>query len=161
MASKEGFLKNIKVVAEDAAKQCGCSVISVTFNSTKEGKVLKTVIDGDNTGLDICEAISRKLSEWLDEHENEIPAVEYSLEVSSPGMDKPLKGVKDFEKLMGKLLYIETKTKAADGRKRYTGRLKKIENGTLFVYVEKESAEFAITLDNISKARAEYDFREE
>lgn len=161
MASKEEFLKKIKGIAEDAAKQSECSVISVTFNSTKEGKVLKTVIDGDNTGLEICAAISRKLSEWLDEHANEIPAVEYSLEVSSPGIDKPLKTIKDFEKLIGKILYIETKIKAADGRKRYTGRLKKIEKGTLFLYVEKESAEFAIALDNISKARAEYDFREE
>lgn len=161
MGSKEEFIKTFRIIAEDAASQSGCSVLSITFNSTKEGKILKIVIDGEDTNLEVCATISRLLSEWLDEHAREIPVVDYFLEVSSPGIDKPLKTLKDFEKLLGKLLYIETKTKAADGRKRYTGRLQKIVKETLFLYVEKESAEFAITLDNVSKARAEYDFREE
>lgn len=162
MASKEKFLHEFKIVAQMAAEELGYSVLSVTFNVSKtEGRVLKVIIDGKKIGLDTCEFISRKLSEWLDEHGDVVPAADYSLEVSSPGMDKPLKAKDDFERLIGKLINIETKTKADDGRKRYSGRLKRIVDGAAVIYVEKESTEFVIPLDNVAKARAEYDFREE
>lgn len=162
MAAKDKFLQEFKIVAQMAAEELGYSVISVTFNNSKtEGRILKVIIDGKKIGLDTCEFVSRKLSEWLDGHENQIPAIDYSLEVSSPGMDKPLKAKDDFERLIGKLIYIETKTKAEDGRKRYSGRLLKIVNRSAVIYVEKESVEFVIPLDNVAKARAEYDFREE
>lgn len=161
MGNKESFLKELRPAAEKAASENGCSIISTTFGKSSEGRTLKIVIDGEDTGLSVCEKISKSLSRWLDEHESLVPAGDYSLEVSSPGLDRPLKTEADFRKLVGKLVYIETKTKAADGRKRYTGRLEKIENGVVTVFVEKENVTFDIALADISKARAEYDFREE
>lgn len=161
MISKEVFLNEVKIIAEKAAHDHNCILLDVTFNSTREGKVLRIIVDGDKVNLDVCEHVSRKLSAWLDENELKIPAKEYSLEVTSPGADKPLKNKSDYERLIGKLIYIETKTKAADGRKRYTGKIKKVSDDGFIIYVEKESVEFCITFDNVSKARLEYDFLED
>ena len=85
-------------------------------------------------GTDDCEAISRYLSEKLDEAD---PIKQnYYLEVSSPGMDRPLLKDKDFERFMGSEIEIKL-YKAVDGKKLYTGTLTGYEDGIVTITDEK------------------------
>ena len=85
-------------------------------------------------GTDDCEQISRYLSEKLDEAD---PIRQnYYLEVSSPGMDRPLLSDRDFERFMGSLIEIRL-YKALDGSKFYTGTLTGYENGAVTITDEK------------------------
>ena len=81
-------------------------------------------------GTDDCEAISRYLSAKLDEAD---PIKQnYYLEVSSPGMDRPLISDKDFARFMGSEVEIRL-YKPLDGSKFYTGTLTSYENGTVTI----------------------------
>ena len=85
-------------------------------------------------GTDDCEQISRYLSEKLDEAD---PIKQnYFLEVSSPGLDRPLLTDRDFERFMGSLIEIRL-YKALDGIKFYTGTLTGYENGAVTITDEK------------------------
>ena len=85
-------------------------------------------------GTDDCEAISRYLSEKLDEAD---PIKQnYFLEVSSPGMDRPLISDKDFARFMGSQIEVRL-YKALDGSKFYTGTLTGYEDGKVTIRDEK------------------------
>lgn len=85
-------------------------------------------------GTDDCEAISRYLSEKLDEAD---PIKQnYYLEVSSPGMDRPLISDKDFARFMGSMVEVKL-YKPLDGSKFYTGTLTGYENGAVTIKDEK------------------------
>lgn len=151
-------LEFVKAAEKEAAAN-GCTVLSLDMKKEKKVSVLRMVINGADTSLDVCTKISRSLSKWLDDNEDKIPVDNYVFEVSSPGIDNvKMETDEDYIKHLGKIINIVTKTKAADGRKRYRGRLKSVENGILRLYVEEESAEFELSVSDISKSRIEYEF---
>lgn len=150
--------KEFMEYAEKIAAKHNCSLQAVTFKPEKKSHILRVVIDGEDTSLDTCSKISRELSKWLDNHEDEIKCKTYSFEVSSPGPEKKLVSEEDFKKCLNKLVYFETKSKAADGRKRYKGKVLSCENGVIHIYTKEESAEFDIIISDIAKARIEYEF---
>lgn len=157
MFQKNKIINIVKPVAESAAADYNCKILTISFKKEKEGNVLRITIDGDKVTLDTCADISSKVSEWLDTHENNIPFSNYILEVTSPGPDRKLVTREDFEKFIDKTVLIITKNKAADGRKRYLGRIMCVSDDTVKIYVEKESAEFTLELNDISKTRLEYE----
>lgn len=148
----------IKAAEKEAAAN-GCSIVSIDMKKEKKASVLRIVINGADTSLDVCAKISRSLSKWLDANEDKIPVENYVFEVSSPGIDNvKMETDEDYAKYIGKIINIVTKTKASDGRKRYRGRLKSVENGVIHLYVEEESADFNLSVSDISKSRIEYEF---
>lgn len=116
--------KVTEVVEELAAPilaELGLELIEVEY--VKEGKswFLRVYIDKD-TGVDIeeCGLVSEKLSEKLDEIDP--ISHNYFLEVSSPGAERPLKKDKDFEKAIGKNIFLKT-YEPIDGEKTFEGTL--------------------------------------
>jgi ribosome maturation factor RimP len=107
-------------------------------------------VEGEGYGImgtDDCEAISRYLSAKLDEAD---PIKQnYYLEVSSPGMDRPLITEKDFRRFMGSLIEIKL-YKALDGCKFYTGTLTGYDNGAVTIEDAKGKA---ITLQQSDAAK--------
>ena len=100
--SKESMLEElIAPVVEAEGYEC----VDVTFEKAGKDWVLTTYIDGSNgIGLDDCEVVSRKLSDLMDEKD---PIEQsYLLEVSSPGIDRPLKKEKDFARNMDKRIVV-------------------------------------------------------
>ncbi|HYA12346.1 MAG TPA: ribosome maturation factor RimP, partial [Thermodesulfovibrionales bacterium] len=97
-----------------------------------------------------CERFSRSLEALLDV-EDPIP-MSYTLEVSSPGLDRPLKELKDFEKNMGKLARIITIEKI-ENQNLFIGRILNADSDFLKLLVH--SREIDIPFDKISKARLE------
>lgn len=80
--------------------------------------------DEDGVGLEDCQRVAERLSLLLDV-EDPIES-SYTLEVSSPGLDRPLHGPKDYERFVGKLARVKTK-QAIGGRRRFIGRLLGLE----------------------------------
>jgi ribosome maturation factor RimP len=85
--------------------------------------------DGVGMSVEDCEAISRVLSAKLDV-EDPLPNA-YTLEISSPGIDRPLTRLRDFARFAGHLAKVETRTPQAGGQRRFTGRILGTEEATV------------------------------
>lgn len=127
----------------------------VDIEYVKEGKnwFLRIYIDKEN-GVDIeeCGVVSERLSEKLDELD---PITHnYFLEVSSPGAERPLKKEKDYEKAVGKNVFIKT-YEPIDGEKTFEGLLKAFDGETVTVEVKIKTRkkEFILPFDKIASAR--------
>ena len=94
-----------------------------------------------------CAAVSRHLSRVL-----EVEGVDYDrLEVSSPGLDRPLRKAADFARFSGRKVDVRMRLADASGRRRYIGLLKGIEGAT--ATVEVDGAPVALQLDGMDRAR--------
>lgn len=97
--------------------------------------------------LEDCAAVSRHLSRLL-----EVEGVDYDrLEVSSPGLDRPLRKAADFARFAGQKVDVRMRLADANGRRRYIGLLKGIEGTT--ATVEVDGAAVALQLDGMDRAR--------
>jgi len=117
----------------------------------KGNLLLRVFIDKDaGITLNDCERFSKSLGIVLDV-ENPIPG-SYTLEVSSPGLDRPLRDLKDYEKNMGKLVRIITREKI-ENRNFFIGRIAGIHRGMIQLLVGEQ--EMSIPFTNISRASLE------
>ncbi|MGN7297499.1 ribosome maturation factor RimP [Ferdinandcohnia sp. SAFN-114] len=127
----------------------------VDVEYVKEGKdwFLRVFIDSEK-GVDIedCGLVSEKLSEKLDEVDP-IP-YNYFLEVSSPGAERPLKKNSDFEKAIGKQVYVKT-YEPIDGEKIFEGELTSFDGKlvTINVMVKTRKKSVEIPYEKIANAR--------
>ena len=153
--------KVTEVVEELAApifQELGLELVEIDY--VKEGKswFLRVYIDKD-TGVDIedCGIVSERLSEKLDEVDP-IPH-NYFLEVSSPGAERPLKKDKDFEKAIGKNVYIKTYEPILN-EKEFEGILMAFDGQevTLEVKIKTRKKTVVIPYDKVAKARLAISF---
>ena len=97
--------------------------------------------------VDHCAEVSRHLSRVF-----EVEGIDYDrLEVSSPGLDRPLRKPADFTRFAGNRVDVRMRTPDASGRKRFTGLLRGAQDG--LATVEVEGREVALNLDDIDRAR--------
>ena len=123
---------------DPVAEAIGFEIVRVRLMSGKESRRLQIMAetpDGDMT-VEGCTILSRAFSEVLDAAD---PITgEYTLEVSSPGIDRPLTRLKDFETWEGFEARIEL-DRLAENRKRFKGELAGVENGQIGINVESEA----------------------
>ena len=105
--------------------------------------------DQRNLNVDDCAKVSRAISAILDEKDP--ISGEYTLEVSSPGIDRPLTKPQHFARFAGYEAKIET-AETIDGRKRFKGKILALENGRLIKF-DMDNTEYSIPFDAISKAK--------
>ncbi|MBL4620936.1 MAG: ribosome maturation factor RimP [Immundisolibacteraceae bacterium] len=111
--------------------------------------VLRLYVDGpEGVGVKDCEAVSRYVSGVLDV--NEPMASNYSLEVSSPGADRPLITAAHFERFVGDEANVQLR-QAVDGRKNFRGEICRVNDGQVELKVDGNSVE--VPLDAIRRAR--------
>ena len=116
--------------------------------------LLRIYIDREGgVTVDDCEKVSRQVSGVLDV-EDPIPG-HYTLEVSSPGLDRPLRKAADYARFAGERAKLELSL-PVDGRKRFTGTLKGREGGE--VMIEVDGVLHRLPLEGIAKARLVPDF---
>jgi ribosome maturation factor RimP len=97
--------------------------------------------------VDHCAEVSRHLSRVF-----AVEGIDYDrLEVSSPGLDRPLRKPADFTRFAGNRVDVRMRTPDASGRKRFTGLLRGAQGG--LATVEVEGREVALNLDDIDRAR--------
>lgn len=104
--------------------------------------------DGSDITVDDCAKTSRAVSAVLDE--SDPISGKYNLEVSSPGLDRPLTKLPHFERFAGNVVKVETDT-VVENRKRFKGMLKGVVDGN--VVLDVEGTEYAVPFDSISKAK--------
>jgi ribosome maturation factor RimP len=104
--------------------------------------------DGSGVGIDDCERVSREVSALLDVHDP-VPSA-YTLEVSTPGLDRVLRTPEHFQRFVGERVNVELFA-PRDGRRRYTGQLLAIAAGA--VRLEVDGVEVILQLNDIERAR--------
>lgn len=132
-----GLPARIAAIIEPALEDRGFRLVRVAI-SGREGKTLQVMAeraDGTMT-IEDCEAVSREISALLDVHDPIAGA--YRLEVSSPGIDRPLVRASDFEDWTGHEAKIELK-EPIDGRKRFRGTLQGFEDGEIRIEVDLDA----------------------
>lgn len=113
----------------------------------------------DSIGVADCQRVSQDLSALLDVEEDQLEEAAlgqaYTLEVSSPGLDRPLRHEADYRRFTGRLAKIVT-IEAIDGQSAFAGRLAGVENG--FVLLEEGRALHRVPVARIKRARLEVEF---
>lgn len=130
---------------EPAIEALGYELVELEFPP----HLLRIYIDREGgITVDDCEVVSRQVSAVLDV-EDPIPGA-YTLEVSSPGLDRPLRKEADFIRFAGERAKVELAL-PKDGRRRFTGTLKGCEAGEVLIEVDGE--DHRLPLADIDKAR--------
>ncbi len=146
-------------LAEPLVVAEGLELVDVEFLREQAGWILRVFIDkpGGGVGLEECSLVSRSLDAALDV-EDFIPH-EYSLEVSSPGLNRPLKKPEHFARAVGKKVKVKTFGPIGEppGRKNFSGTLTDAKPEQITVEVEGAGA-FTIPLREIAKANLEFEF---
>ena len=139
----------LKQLLEPVIAALGCELWGIDLQMGGKRKVLRLYIDREDTGVDIddCERVSRQASAVLDV-EDLVPG-EYVLEVSSPGMDRPLYEIDQYAKYLGEEISIRLRF-AYEGRRNYRGRLKAEEGDEIVLLVAYN--EFLFPVEGIEKA---------
>ena len=133
---------------EPAVEALGFELLGVEFVRAGKNSILRLFIDHENgINVDNCADVSHQVSAVLDV-EDPI-STEYSLEVSSPGMDRPLFKEAHFEKVVGQMIEVRTRL-PVDNRRKYKGTLLTLENGEITIEVDNQS--YQLSLNNIEKA---------
>jgi ribosome maturation factor RimP len=128
----------------------GLELLGVEFAPTGNSAMLRLYIDapGRHVAIEDCEAVSREVSAVLD-IEDPI-ASEYTLEVSSPGIDRPLFTAAQFARFTGEQAKLTLRI-AQDGRRRFVARIIGVEGDV--VLLAHEAGDMRVEHDNIEKAR--------
>ena len=122
----------------------------------KEGKnwFLRIYIDKEGgVTVDDCTRVSREIEDLIDVEE--VVPTSYVLEVSSPGLDRPLKKEKDFLRFKGKRAHVTTYTPIHE-QKNFKGKIRDFQEDILFLDIDSQSVE--IPKNQIAKARLEIEF---
>ncbi len=144
----------IEALLAPVVARLGYELIDIEFESRGGRSTLRLFIDGENgITLDDCAEASNAVSGVLDV-EDPVPG-EYLLEVSSPGLDRPLRRPSHYERFAGELAKVVMQ-KGFQGRRRLKGRLSGIEDETVLLDVDGET--HRLPLDKIESARLVPDF---
>lgn len=147
-------------IAAPVADSLGLELVDVEYRQEGGRMVLRVFVDREGgITLDDCAKVSRELGEILDV-EDYIRG-RYTLEVSSPGLNRQLKKDSDFERFVGRLVKIRTFEPLADSagnmRKTFLGELSGFTDSTACIKLKEGQTAF-IPLGKMAKANLEYDF---
>ena len=151
---EDSLVVELKEIIEPVIEDMGMELIEATLLNKGGRLILYVAIDKEGgVTLDDCSAANRKLSTVLDEED--VARKKYDLEVSSPGINRPLTKVEHFKRFSGQRVKIKTKT-AVDGSRNFTGEFV-AEKNELVVTVDNKKTR--IPYENIKKANLKIDVR--
>lgn len=141
-------MQDLTDLLSPVVESMGFELVGVEFHGTEHHGLLRIYIDHENgIVVDDCAAVSRQISALLDVEDPITQA--YDLEVSSPGVNRPLFKADDYQKFSG----LQAKIKlgvALDGRKNFSGTLQGFENDQVLIEVDNETYE--LPFHDIAKA---------
>ncbi|MGB6288607.1 MAG: ribosome maturation factor RimP [Desulfobulbales bacterium] len=143
--------KRVGAVALPVLEEMGLELVEVQYRREQSGWVLRLIIDKqEGISLEDCAAVSREISQLLDIEDFVDQA--YNLEVSSPGLNRPLKSMADFERFTGRKAKIKTIEPIA-GEHVFIGRIKKTEGETIILEIGRK--EVTMPFSQVARARLE------
>ena len=140
------FCLSLENVIEPVVNGMGYELVDV--QASNGGRLLRLFIDKPGgVGLEDCAAVSRQLSRVF-----EVEGIDYErLEVSSPGLDRPLRKGADFARFAGQKAEVRMRTPDATGRRKFVGVLRGAAEGR--VNLELEGRLVALALDDMERAK--------
>ena len=155
-------LDHIRTIAERVAASRGLTVWDIQSRRETYGHVVRVFIDRpgpaatpeDSVSIEDCEQVNREMSTILDV-EDPLPFA-YTLEVSSPGLDRPLRGAADYGRFAGRLAKVVVR-EAVDNQKAFEGRLRRVEGDDLLLEA-LNGRMHRLPMRLITRARLEVEF---
>ena len=156
------MVDKVRAVADRVASASGLEVFDVQYKREGHGWVVRVLIDRpgpaataeESVSIEDCTNVSRELSAILDV-EDFIPAA-YTLEVSSPGLDRPLRHADDYRRFAGRLAKVVTR-EPVDGQTFIRGRISGVEDDSVTVDGEDGRAH-RVPIGAITRANLEVEF---
>lgn len=143
-------------LVEPILQDMAFELVDVEFVHTQGRWVLRLTIDKEGgVTIDDCARVSRELGDLIDV--KDLIRQRYFLEVSSPGLDRPLKNEKDLLRALGKRIKVRMRM-PIQGRRNYSGYLSDVVDGTL--HVKMEQGEAALPWAQVQKANLIYEFND-
>ena len=137
----------MREAAERGARSYGLDIFDIQLRRESIGTVLRVIIDRPDrgvpetfeeaVGIEECQRVSHDLSALLDVEDEELVAAgalaqNYTLEVSSPGLDRPLRHEADYRRFAGRLAKVVT-TAPIDGQSAFAGRILAVDEGAVIL----------------------------
>lgn len=141
----EHLLEQIKPILSEKCSDIGFELFEMRFFRAGSRSILRIFIDSPK-GVTIadCETVSNSLSEILDS-EDFLKERTYTLEVSSLGIDRPLKTARDFRRIVGKEVTVHIDP-SFEGKLQYTGNIKECSESTLTLDCDNETVDLPLNL---------------
>lgn len=147
---RDSTINGLKIVLIDFFKDRNLDLVDVIYRYEGRDLFLRVLADRPESGISLgeCALLNRELGDILDE--KNILEDSYTLEVSSPGLDRPLKQNKDFVRCLGKNIKFFL-SENISGKLEWDGIIKKVDEEK--VYVDTIKGILGIPLDKINKAK--------
>jgi ribosome maturation factor RimP len=147
----------VRDVAGRVASARGFELVDVEFKRHGAGTVVRVFVDREGgIGLSDLQSVSEEVSAILDA-EDPIQS-SYTLEVSSPGLDRPLRDEGDYRRFTGRLARLSS-YEPIDGRRRFCGRILGVEAGLVRLQLESEGGLLvSLPLERVASGRLEVEF---
>ena len=155
-------LEQIRAIADRVARSHGLEIWDIVSRRETTGQVVRVFIDRpgpagtpeESVSIEDCEQVSREIGTILDV-EDPLPFA-YTLEVSSPGLDRPLRDERDYRRFAGRLVKIVV-SEAVDNQKAFEGRLRGVEDRTVLLEGPKGRMH-RLPLQLITRGKLEVEF---
>ena len=155
-------LERIRAIAERVAASRGLTVWEIQSRRESSGHVVRVFIDRpgpaatpeDSVSIEDCEQVNREMSTILDV-EDPLPFA-YTLEVSSPGLDRPLRDGDDYRRFAGRLAKVVV-SEAVDNQKAFDGRLRGVDGSDVLLEAPNGRMH-RLPLGLITRGRLEVEF---
>ena len=135
---------------EPAVESLGYELVGIEYHSQGKHSTLRVFIDNpDGINADDCGNVSHQVSGILDVEEPLKGG--YTLEVSSPGLDRPLFKLKHYEQFIGHNIKLKLR-EAVGTQKKFKGEITHIEGTRIFIFCEDIKSEVGFELDEVDKA---------
>ena len=149
-------MERVRSVALRVTADRGFELVDVELKQAKAEKLVRIFVDRPGgIGLADLQSVSEEVSAILDA-EDPIEG-HYTLEVSSPGLDRPLRGEADYRRFVGRLANLSS-YEPVEGRRHWTGRIVGCDDGIVTLELEKEKASARVPLAKLSHGRLEVEF---
>jgi ribosome maturation factor RimP len=155
-------VEHVRMLANRVAGTYGLEIFDVQFRREASGMIVRVRIDRpgpaataeESVSVEDCARVSRDLSAILDV-EDVVPTA-YTLEVSSPGLDRPLRHADDYRRFAGRRAKLVMREKV-DGQTFFRGQLGGVEHGAVIIAAD-DGREHRVPVDVITRANLEVDF---
>lgn len=152
----ESVLKEIEQLVEPVLAEMGIELVDMEFSSEQNRRVLRIYADRPTgINLDDCAMVSREIGNLLDV--KDLLQNRYVLEVSSPGLNRPLKREKAFLRVIGQKIKVKTAV-PLKGCRNFTGILQSFESGTL--QLKLDDTVVLISVGDVKKANLVFNFED-
>ena len=155
MSETQKIINGVSPLVEGFLHESGMEMVDLEFRFESGRWTLRIFIDKEGgVTVDDCANVNKELG-YLIEAKNIID-YHYVFEVSSPGLNRPLKKEKDFMRSIGKMIKLEL-ARPVNKRSKFTGRLTNVREGMISLLVDDGSL-VELPLREIDKARVKYEF---